>query len=91
MQRLADVLASRHLDRIVIFDTPPLLGAPEPAVLASHMGQVIVVVEAGKTKRKVLGNALATIESCPLVATVLNKSTSVEAGYHYYEAASTDG
>jgi receptor protein-tyrosine kinase len=39
---------------IVIFDAPPLLGAPEPAVLASHMGQTIVVVEAERTTHKVL-------------------------------------
>jgi exopolysaccharide/PEP-CTERM locus tyrosine autokinase len=91
MERLVDDLASRYRDRILIFDTPPLLGAPEPAALATHMGQVIVVVEAGKTKRKALGNALAAIESCPLVTTLLNKTTNVEAGYHYYDAASADG
>ena len=74
-------------DRILIFDTPPLLGAPEPAVLATHMGQIIVVVEADKTTHKVLTNALTTIQSCPLVTTILNKATSsADAGYYYYAA-----
>ncbi len=48
MEHLVEELASRYADRIVIFDTPPLLGAPEPAVLATHMGQILVVVEADK-------------------------------------------
>jgi receptor protein-tyrosine kinase len=86
MEELVDQLASRHADRILVFDTPPLLGAPEPAVLATHMGQIIVVVEADKTTHKALTNALATIESCPLVTTVLNKTSSAESGYYYYSA-----
>ena len=86
MERLVEHLASRYADRILIFDTPPLLGAPEPAVLASHMGQIIVVVEADRTTHKVLTNALTTIQSCPVVTTVLNKASSAEPGYYYYAA-----
>ena len=86
MERLVEELASRYADRILIFDTPPLLGAPEPAVLATHMGQIIVVVEADKTTQRVLTNALTTIESCPLVTTVLNKTSHAESGYYYYAA-----
>ena len=84
MAHLVEELASRYTDRILIFDTPPLLGSPEPAVLATHMGQIIVVVEADKTTQRVLTNALATIESCPLVTTILNKTSHAESGYHYY-------
>jgi receptor protein-tyrosine kinase len=83
MEDLVQHLASRYSDRILIFDTPPLLGAPEPAVLASNMGQIIVVVEADKTSHKVLTSALATIQSCPVVSTVLNKASSAERGYYY--------
>ena len=85
MENLVADLASRYRDRILVFDTPPLLAAPEPAVLATHMGMIIVVVEADRTTQKVLTNALSTIRSCPMVATVLNKTFSDEAGY-YYEA-----
>ncbi len=86
MEQLVEELASRYADRILIFDTPPLLGAPEPAVLATHMGQIIVVVEADKTTHRVLTNALATVQSCPLVTTILNKTSSAESGYYYYAA-----
>ena len=85
MENLVADLASRYRDRILVFDTPPLLAAPEPAVLATHMGMIIVVVEADRTTHKVLTNALSTIRSCPMVTTVLNKTSSDEAGY-YYEA-----
>jgi protein-tyrosine kinase len=87
MEHLVEELASRYTDRILIFDTPPLLGAPEPSVLATHMGQIVVVVEADKTTHRVLSNALTTIQSCPLVTTILNKATSrTDAGYYYYAA-----
>ena len=85
MERLVKELASRYRDRILIFDTPPLLAAPEPAVLATQMGLIIVVVEADRTTHKVLTNALSTIRTCPMVTTVLNKTARDEAGY-YYEA-----
>jgi receptor protein-tyrosine kinase len=51
------------------------------------MGQILVVVEADKTTHRVLSNALTTIQSCPLVTTILNKATSrSDAGYYYYAA-----
>ena len=46
MARLVDEIASRYSDRIVIFDSPPLLATTESRVLASLMGQLVVVVEA---------------------------------------------
>jgi protein-tyrosine kinase len=73
MERLVANLASRYTDRILIFDAPPLLAAPEPPVLASYMGQIVVVVEAQRTTHKAVQHALASVESCPVVMTVLNK------------------
>jgi protein-tyrosine kinase len=73
MESLVRHLASRYADRILIFDAPPLLAAPEPPVLASYMGQIVVVVEAQRTTRKTVQQALAAVESCPAVMTVLNK------------------
>jgi protein-tyrosine kinase len=74
MARLIAELASEFRDRILLFDAPPLLGAPEPPVLAHHMGQIVVVVEAERTTHKVLTDALLTIQSCPRIAMVLNKA-----------------
>ncbi len=46
MANLVDEMASRYPDRILVFDSPPLLATTEARVLASHMGQIVMVVEA---------------------------------------------
>jgi receptor protein-tyrosine kinase len=83
MERLVTELAKRYADRILIFDAPPLLPTTESRVLANHMGQIVVVVEADKTSHGALKQALATIESCPIVTTVLNKATRSDVGSFY--------
>ena len=49
MSQLLDQMAQRYPDRIIIFDSPPLLLTTESRVLASHMGQIVIVVHAEKT------------------------------------------
>ncbi len=83
MDRLLDELATRYSDRIVVFDAPPLLPSTESRALASYMGQVVVVVEADRTPQKSLNQALATIESCPVVLPLLNKIGRSEVGAYY--------
>lgn len=83
MTRLLDELATRYADRIVVFDAPPLLPSTESRVLATHMGQVVLVVEAGRTPHNSVERALATIESCPVVMPLLNKISRSEVGTYY--------
>jgi len=83
MGRLVQEVAGRYSDRIVIFDSPPLLATSESRVLASRMGQVVMVVEAERTTHGTLEAALATIEACPVVMTLLNKTPQSEAGSYY--------
>jgi protein-tyrosine kinase len=83
MSQLLNELATRYADRIVIFDAPPLLPSPESRVLATHMGQVIMVVEASRTPQKTVAQALTTIESCPVVMPLLNKASQSEVGFYY--------
>lgn len=90
MTRLLDELASRYADRILVFDAPPLLPSTESRVLATHMGQVVFVVEANHTSQKTLEQALATIEECPLVMPLLNKIGRSEVGSYYGYYAPTE-
>ncbi|MFN3565094.1 MAG: XrtA-associated tyrosine autokinase [Burkholderiaceae bacterium] len=83
MNGLLDELATRYPDRIVIFDAPPLLPSTESRVLATHMGQVVVVVEAERTPQASVMQALATVESCPVVMTMLNKVPHSRLGAYY--------
>jgi len=83
MIRLLGELSSRYPDRIVVFDSPPLLATTESRALATHMGQVIVAVEAQSTTHAALESALSTVESCPVVYTLLNKTPESKVGsYH---------
>lgn len=81
-QRLAD-MASRYSDRIIIFDSPPLLVTTEARALAAHMGQVVVVVRAESTRHSEVKHALATIEACPVKMVVLNQATGSLDGHGY--------
>lgn len=83
MASLLRELASRYSDRIVIFDSPPLLATTESRVLATHMGQVIMVVAADVTSRHAVTQALATIESCEVVMMMLNKASRSDVGTYY--------
>jgi len=83
MSRLVDELATRYPDRILIFDAPPLLPSTESRVLATHMGQVMLVVEAERTPQASVTQALTTIEACPVVLTVLNKVPHSRLGAYY--------
>jgi receptor protein-tyrosine kinase len=83
MNRLLNEVASRYPDRIVVFDSPPLLATTESRVLATLMGQVVVVVEAERTTQGALQSALATVESCPAVYTVLNKAPDANVASYY--------
>lgn len=73
MDRLLEELATKYTDRIVIFDTPPLLSTTESRVLAGHMGQVLMVSEANRTPVDMIKRAYATVENHPVVLGMLNK------------------
>ncbi len=86
MVRLLDDMASRYNDRIIIFDSPPLLLTTEARTIATHMGQVVLVINAGKTTQSAVLQAVSTIEACPVKMTVLNQSrqkASDSYGYGY--------
>lgn len=84
MGALLNDMGKRYRDRIIIFDSPPLLLTTEARVLASHMGQVVVVVQAEKTLQSQVQHALSTIEACPIRLMVLNQARSRGLGAYGY-------
>lgn len=84
MARLLAEMASRYPDRIIVFDSPPLLATTEARVLATHMGQILVVVEAERTTHGAVTHALSTIEECPVKMMILNKSRGKTGGLYGY-------
>lgn len=86
MARLLDEIATRYPDRIVIFDSPPLLVTSEARELAAHMGQIVMVVEAGRTSQDAVNEALSYLQVCDIVNLLMNKTESLTAmdGYGGY-------
>jgi Mrp family chromosome partitioning ATPase len=85
METVVAALTARFPDCIIVFDAPPLLVTTEARVLATYMGQIVVVVAAESTRRTDVNQALATLERCRTVYTMLNKAVaSGGAGYGYY-------
>ena len=58
----------------------PLFLTTESRVLATHMGQIVMVVEANKTTQAAVKQAISTIESCPVKLTLPNKAQYSAAG-----------
>jgi len=83
MKKLASDLSARYPDRIVIFDSPPLLAASQGSVLANLVGQVVLVVEADMTPEYIVKESVAKLDACKVVGCVLNK-TKKGFGFTYY-------
>lgn len=83
MDLLADELHSRYPDRIVIFDSPPLLATTQAEVLSGLVGQVVLVVEAEKTLQSIVSDAIDKLKGCDVVLALLNKSTQT-IGSNFY-------
>ncbi len=80
MQELLDELSERYSNRVIIFDSPPLLLTTEARALAMYMGQIVFVVRAGKTLQSAVEHALSTIEACPVKMLLLNQARTEKQG-----------
>lgn len=86
MRQLTLELSSRYPDRIVIFDTPPLLLTSEARVLAGLMGQIVMVVEESITPQHIIKEAVESLQDNEIVGIVMNKGLrgAGEEGYGGY-------
>jgi receptor protein-tyrosine kinase len=89
MYDAVEEFANRYPDRVVIVDTPPLLGINETAILANLAGQALVVAEEGKTKLADIQKAVNQLHPEMAIGFIVNKAQKVnndEHGYGYYYA-----
>ena len=85
MSDLSKELSERYADRIVIFDSPPLLAATQAEVLSQLVGQVVLVIEAEKTAQNIVMESVKKLESCDVVLALLNKTKrSLDMNYYAY-------
>jgi non-specific protein-tyrosine kinase len=88
-QRMGEMLNQlRQIeDLVVIIDSPPVLAAADALILASQVDGVLLALEAGRTTRQMLSEAVEQVRrsGARLLGTVLNKlPTAGQGGYHYY-------
>lgn len=83
MLMLLEELAQRYNDRIVIFDSPPILLTSEARVLAERMGQIVLVVEAERTTQQALKYVLNQLNNNSNINLIYNKDRSFS-GREYY-------
>lgn len=87
MHETIDEFANRYPDRVVIIDTPPLIGITESAVLANFAGQAVVVVEENRSKMHDIQEAVKRLNPEMAIGFVVNKSVNSEPtdlGYYGY-------
>ena len=93
MRLLMLELSERYSDRVIVFDSPPLLLTTEAGVLANLMGQIVFVVSAESTPQQAVTEALEHIGQDKMVGMVLNRARrhSKLFGYGYGYAYGRDG
>ena len=65
-------LTQHSPNRIVIFDSPPVLAASPASELASHVGQALMVVRADTTGEAALRDAVNILSGCADIKLLLN-------------------
>ena len=84
MEYVLDELGGKNRQRLLVFDSSPMLATAESRVLASQMGQVVVVVAAGRTRQQELGVVLENFTESQYVGLVLNMSRRPTGDSYYY-------
>lgn len=74
MRSLIDTLLAEDENRMILFDSPPVLASPEATVVTSYAGQVVMVVEAVKTPKDFVLAALENFGDVQAVNLILNKA-----------------
>jgi protein-tyrosine kinase len=84
MRELCQELAIRYPDRIILFDSPPLLAATEGQAIGAAVGQTVLVIAENLTAREDVEAALSLLDDQKPVNAILNKSRRSTAGGYYY-------
>jgi capsular exopolysaccharide synthesis family protein len=72
---------------LVMVDTPPCAPVTDPIIVAARMDAVLLVVNAGHTRKPVLSHALEMLgrARARVIGVVLNRVDGSQKGYYYYQ------
>jgi exopolysaccharide/PEP-CTERM locus tyrosine autokinase len=76
MQTLITELSGRYDDRLIIFDSPPMLVAAESMVLAGHVDAALLVIRQGLVARAEVLKLIETIGPKRILGVVFNDFTA---------------
>ncbi|MBI2864824.1 MAG: CpsD/CapB family tyrosine-protein kinase [Chloroflexi bacterium] len=84
MGEVIDLLKSEA--DLVLFDSPPVIAVTDAAILATRVDGVLLVVNAGRTKRELANKAKALLEkvNANILGVVLNNVKFDSSLHHYY-------
>jgi non-specific protein-tyrosine kinase len=86
-RRLRELLGllTQHVDMVVI-DSPPVLPVTDAAVLAQSVDGVLLVIDAGETRRGIAQHAVESLRQvgANVIGVVLNRVPTGKGGYYYY-------
>jgi exopolysaccharide/PEP-CTERM locus tyrosine autokinase len=85
MERIIRALIAQDPNRLIVFDSPPLLATTESSVITSFAGQIVMVVCANVTPQRAVLEAIDLIDEDKALNLVLNKvQDGHESGYYGY-------
>ena len=73
MRALVQEMRERYPERVVLFDTPPILTGADALAFSRFVDGILFVVEAERTRREDVKRAMELLQGRPLLGTVLNK------------------
>ncbi len=86
-KRMGDLVESLQQDAdVTVFDSPPVMAVADAAILASRLDGVLLVVNAGTTRRGAARQSKESLEAvgAHLLGVALNRLSSSQGGYYYY-------
>jgi non-specific protein-tyrosine kinase len=87
-QRLGQLLVSLNkIADVVIFDSPPVMAVADAVVLSNRVDGVVLVTQAGKTRREVARQAILNLKQAGanIFGGILNRVSKKEGGYYYHQ------
>lgn len=84
LQRLTRDLRTRF--DFVIFDSPPVLPVADAVVLSRNVSSVVLIIEAGKTRKKHVEQVLEQLDHNKIVGFIMNhKKQRIPEAYNYHK------
>lgn len=80
IRRLISQVADQFGEAIIVVDSPACLAKSDPTEISAIAGQVILVVESGRTRRADIEQSLDLLDSCPHLSIVLNRAPTRRRG-----------